>query len=143
MEQKQKMAEEVKEAQAIGKTNVCTDIHSISLEEAKKGDREAIKKALGGVFRWETKRQTPLENVFGGTKLFNAVYEIVVKSAKKEETFIVLGGEKVKITYKTLAIDFFNLFNATRKASATQALYTIDANKKRIYLHDNAIRVMA
>ena len=133
MEQKQKMAEEVKEAQAtIGKT----------LNEAKTDMRKALSKSLNPLFNWEIKQDSPVVSVFKSARMRNTILDLVLLSPERELTFLVKGGEKVKINTEGFEGSYFALYKAVKLASQKLPLVVADHVKKKIQLSADAVRVL-
>jgi len=133
VEQKQKMAEEVKEAQAtIGKT----------LNEAKTDMRKALSKSLNPLFNWEIKQDSPVVSVFKSARMRNTILDLVLLSPERELTFLVKGGEKVKINTEGFEGSYFALYKAVKLASQKLPLVVADHVKKKIQLSADAVRVL-
>jgi Cu/Ag efflux protein CusF len=119
-----------------------TEAKTVSLSEAKAELRHEEKQTIGGVFRWTIKQNSPLENVFNSSKLFNSVFDVVLMSSTKNREFqIASTGESVRINSEDFSGGYMKLYEAAKRAQ--KAVCTIDANKKRITLNDDAIRVIA
>jgi len=133
VEQKQKMAEEVKEAQAIGKT----------LNEAKTDMRKALSKSLNPLFNWEIKQDSPVVSVFKSARMRNTILDLVLLSPERELTFLVKGGEKVKINTEGFEGGYFALYKAVKTRTPKNCLLVVaDHVKKKIQLSPDSIRVL-
>ena len=131
-EQKQKMVEEVKEAQATGKT----------LNEAKTDMRKALSKSLNPLFNWEIKQDSPIVSVFKSARMRNTILDLVLLSPERELIFIVKGGERVKVNTEGFEGSYFALYKAVKTASQKLHLVVADHVKKKIQLSSDSIRVL-
>jgi hypothetical protein len=111
-----------------------------TLNEARADLRQEIKRALGGVFRWESRKSAPLPYIFNSAKLFNAVFDIVILSPDKKAIIKIKNGEEITLNSESFHSDYYALYSACARSS--EKLIYADADKKQITLLEDALRVL-